>query len=259
MIVKTMRNVNKEEKISNKFYKIARPDGWDFYTSKTINYRDNIGKTVRCPAKGRVKLCSSTAIHASRDPNQCFVGGSIPCSVYLVVGKPYAEDSDKCGFKQLRVSKELNPEKVFKWRYKEACNPIHPFKIKPPKKITKEHLKLLKQLASVRASVGASVGDSVWASVGDSVGDSVWASVGDSVWASVWASVGDSVWDSVWAYVGSLFPNIKKWGHIEHNKGMYPFQPAVDLWKMGLIPSFDGKVWRIHSGENAEILWEGKV
>jgi hypothetical protein len=67
--------------------------------------------------------------------------------------------------------------------------------------------------ASVGASVRASVGDSVWASVGASVRasvmDSVWASVGasvrasvgDSVWASVWASVRASVMDSVGASV----------------------------------------------------------
>jgi hypothetical protein len=96
-------------------------------------------------------------------------------------------------------------------------------------------------------SVWASVGDSVWDSVGDSVwdsvGDSVWASVGDSVWASVW----DSVWASVGAYIGSLF-NI--WD------GKYKFQPSCDLWKRGLVPSFDGKTWRLHSGKKAEVVYE---
>ena len=56
--------------------------------------------------------------------------------------------------------------------------------------------------ASVRDSVGASVGDSVldsvWASVRDSVGSSVRDSVRASVWASVLDSVGDSVRDSVY-------------------------------------------------------------
>jgi hypothetical protein len=50
---------------------------------------------------------------------------------------------------------------------------------------------------NVRASVGASVWDSVWDSVGASVWASVWDSVGASVWASVRASVGDSVRASV--------------------------------------------------------------
>jgi len=116
---------------------------------------------------------------------------------------------------------------------------------------------------SVRASVGASVWDSVWASVWDSVWASVGASVWDSVWASVWASVrdsvGDSVWDSVGAYCGSLFP-IKEWKYVDYTnplfvKGEYPFQSCVDLWKQGLVPSFNGKVWRLRRGAKGEVLY----
>ena len=112
---------------------------------------------------------------------------------------------------------------------------------------------------SVRASIKASVGDSVGASVGDSVRasvrDSVWASVGDSVGASVRDSVEASVWDSVWAYIGSFF-NPPQWKYVKHDEGVYPFQPAVDLWDQGLVPSFDGKVWRLHSGGDARIRFE---
>jgi hypothetical protein len=154
---------------------------------------------------------------------------------------------------------------------------VYPFKIEPPK-ITIKVKRLLKTWDSVWASVGdsvwASVGasvwdsvrDSVWASVGDSVGDSVRASVGasvrdsvrDSVRASVWASVGDSVWDSVYAYIGSLF-NLKRsdWKHTEKIKTKgYPFQSCVDLWNMGLVPSFDEKVWRLHGKPDGKILFE---
>jgi len=130
---------------------------------------------------------------------------------------------------------------------------------------------------SVRSSVGYSVGYSVWDSVGysvwdsvrnsvrDSVGYSVWDSVrnsvGYSVWDSVRNSVGYSVWDSVWdsvrAYIGSLFPSIGKWEYKNHEHSQYPFQSAVNLWYRGLVPSFDGsKIWRLHSGEKAEVVWE---
>ena len=95
-----------------------------------------------------------------------------------------------------------------------------------------------------------------------------WASVRDSVWASVWASVSASVWASVSAYVGSLFPNITRWkyagcftasgGVIAHEPGIYPFQSAANLWRRGLVPSYDGKQWRLHSGPTAEIVWEEK-
>jgi len=65
----------------------------------------------------------------------------------------------------------------------------------------------------------------------------------------------DSVGDSVGASVGSLFPNIKVWKYCKQSD-KYPYQPCVDLWQHGLIPSFDGKVWRLHSGKNADIVFE---
>jgi len=68
----------------------------------------------------------------------------------------------------------------------------------------------------------------------------------------------ESVSDSVSAYISSLFPNVKKWEYIDHQIGENPFQPAIDLWHRGFVPSFDGKIWRLHTGENAEIAWEEK-
>jgi hypothetical protein len=67
--------------------------------------------------------------------------------------------------------------------------------------------------------------------------------------------VGASVWD----YSGSFFKLPRKsWLYTDKIKTKgYPFQPAVDLWEMGLVPSFDGKKWRLHGGPDAKILWEG--
>lgn len=176
-------------------------------------------------------------------------------------------------------------EPVCGYLLSEAIYPVNPL-LQPQRTPTDADIALLKQWASVRASVL----DSVWDSVRDRVLESVrasvleggWASVWDSVWASVWSSVRDrvldrvwdsvlesvlasvrtSAWDSVrdsmWVYIGSLFPGIKNWKHINHAPGVYPFQPAVDLWRSGLVPSYDDKTWRLHSGEKAEIVWEGK-
>ena len=148
---------------------------------------------------------------------------------------------DQINIKDDRVSAE---RWVRKLDFKTIVEPliikpiVHPFEITPPT-ITDKEIKLLKQWASV------------WASVRDSVGDSVWDSVG--------ASVRDSVGDSVGAYVGYLFaPVIKEWKYIDHKEGEYPFQPAVDLWMLGLVPSFGGKKCRLHGGEKAGVLWEEK-
>jgi len=126
---------------------------------------------------------------------------------------------------------------------------IHPFKLGVVKP-TKKDIELLKVWASVWASVGDSVGDSVR----DSVGDSVWASVRDSVWDSVWASVRDSVG----AYTSGYF-DLAEWKYIKYKEGQNPYQPLITLWEKGLVPSFDGEKWRLHSGRNAKIVWEGVI
>jgi len=149
---------------------------------------------------------------------------------------------------------------------------VHPFNdIVPPKCFTKKIKRLLYDWDSVGDSVwdsvGDSVGNSVWGlvgnsvrdSVGNSIRDSVWDSVGNSVWGSVRDSVGGSVWDSVrdsvGGYTGSFF-KIQKWKYIQHKKGAYPYQSVVKLWMLGLVPSFDGEIWRLHGGHNAKILFE---
>ena len=171
--------------------------------------------------------------------------------------------------------KEWYKEIIKLVNFKEARNPIHPFKIKA-KKVTKVEIKLLKDWVSVRdsvwgsagdsvgdsvwdsvrASAGDSVGDSVWGSVWGSAGDSVWGSVRDSVWGSVWGSVRDSVWDSMGASVGSMF-KITKWKYTEKIKIKgYPFQSVVELWKKGFVPSFDGTDWRLHAGKKAKVVYK---
>ena len=85
--------------------------------------------------------------------------------------------------------------------------------------------------------------------------DSVRASVRASVRNYVWDSVRYSVSDSEAAYVGSLFPAIKKWKHIEHEEGVYPFQSAVNLWNRGFIPvKVEGK-WGLYSSKLKKIIY----
>jgi hypothetical protein len=85
--------------------------------------------------------------------------------------------------------------------------------------------------------------------------DSVRGSVWDSVRGSVWGSVRDSVWDSVWAYASSFF-DLEKWKYIDHEPGVNLYQPLIDLWDRGFVPSFDGKTWRLHQGKGAKIVYE---
>ncbi|HPL70864.1 MAG TPA: hypothetical protein PLM50_02395 [Rectinema sp.] len=138
--------------------------------------------------------------------------------------------------------------------FKSVVEPLVIKKIRNPltgkaKNVSEQEIALLDQWIKVWNSVEASVWDSVWDSVGlpvwDSVRDSVWGSVRDSVWKSFIATV----WASVWAYSSSFF-KIK----YEHD-----FSSAVKLWNSGFVPSFDGETWRLHSGKNAEIVYERRV
>jgi hypothetical protein len=133
----------------------------------------------------------------------------------------------------------------------EVCFPLNPLTEVDHGEVTEDDIENLKKWASIRDSIGDSVKDSVRFSVWTSVWDSVGYSIGDSVW--------DSVWDSIYAYISSIFPNIKKWEYIDHEEGVNPFQSGIDLWKRGLVPSFDGiNTWRLHAGKDAKIVYEWK-
>ena len=165
-------------------------------------------------------------------------------------------------------SKRDDSEAAEKWanrlNFKEIVEPlivkpiVNPFKLPKVEKPTDEQIGWLKDWSSVVDSVG----DSVWYSVWNSVGDLVWASVRASVWASVWNSVGDSVGASVWASVwSSIWNSVKNsvWAYASSFFAIdfkHDFSSAVKLWESGLVPSFDGTMWRLHSGKNADIVYE---
>lgn len=56
----------------------------------------------------------------------------------------------------------------------------------------------------------------------------------------------DSVWASVGAYISSFFDI----------KYKYDFSSCVKLWEAGLVPSFDGTIWRLYAGKKAKIVYE---
>lgn len=141
---------------------------------------------------------------------------------------------------------------------------VHPFNDIPEvKKVTIKDIELLKQWNSMWNSmwnsVWISVEDSAGISVGNFVGISVEDSAGNSVRNSVRISAGNSAWISVrnyvGAYIGSFF-TLQEWKYIKCKKGIYPYQCAVDLWMKGLVPSYDGKIWRLHTGKDAKIIYE---
>jgi hypothetical protein len=177
----------------------------------------------------------------------------------MKLGSPLSDDEVKA------LCRKIEPE--LRYKLSEALYPVNPLLL-PKTTVNDEDIELLKQWYRVRKNAVNSIWDSVvnsfwsrvrysvWYSVRDSVGDSVWKSIIDSVVHNVRDNFADSVTDSGSAYIGSLFPSINIWKYKNHEQGQYPFQSAVNLWYRGLVPSFDGKIWRLHSGEKAEVVWE---
>jgi hypothetical protein len=161
-----------------------------------------------------------------------------PLTKQFIIDQLNTKDDSKCIKRQLLKLdfKTIVPSLIIK-------EIINPFNIQPTK-VTPEIINLLHKWDSVENSVGNSVGNSVR----DSVRDSVENSVRDSV--------RDSVENSVWGYIASFF-NITSWKYAE-NLGTNPWESVQKLWELGFVPSFDGTTWRLHSGKNAEIVYEWK-
>ena len=194
------------------------------------------------------------------------------CDSHSIICKEYNLSEDKCNkFEYNPLTGELKVDQINNeiddrvqvggWceslNFKKIVQPliikpiINPFEIEAGE-VTDEVIEKLKEWDSVKASVKASVWDSVGNSVMASVKASVWDSVGNSVMASVGDSVGDSVWASVkasvWAYISSFFD-------IQYS---HDLSSATWLWERGFVPSFYGTAWRLHAGKDAKIVYEMK-
>ena len=136
---------------------------------------------------------------------------------------------------------------------------VNPFIISRSDEVSEQEIKLLDEWIKVNElvndSVMKSVDDSVRDCADDSVRDCARNFVDRSVWASIW-------WDidySVLGYISSFFI-LKSWKGFNHlPKNQNPFQSGIDLWEAGLVPSFNGKTWRLHSGKTAKIVYEREV
>ena len=268
-----------------KLYKVLRRDGRLFGPFQKYEYE-----------AGREYICEDFDSNPSNDCSRGYYATGIDGIIYSfrnlpgyevweveVGGRGVEIDRFKRRYERIKLVRQVPLEEVralaeaeeerVGYKLSEALFPVNPFKIKAGP-VTDEEIELLKKWRNVRGNIGDSIWDSIWDNVGRCVWSNIWGNVGrcvwDSVWSSIWDNVGryvggsrdsveDSVGDSIWAYISSLYTSIKKWKYIDHPEGENPFQPAITLWHKGFVPSFDGKTWRLHAGENAEVVWEGGI
>lgn len=146
---------------------------------------------------------------------------------------------------------------------------IYPFDIEPPK-INKKHIELVLDWIGIRSNairnIWEQVTDTIDIKVGETVryifgynacvgaGDRIYSDIGDSIFSDPdivdisfrhVRHLRNSIFDSVSAYYATFFDI----------KYRYDLSPAQKLWNMGLIPAFDGDIWRLYGGKRTKVLW----
>lgn len=225
-------------------YKVLIKNGSDLNAPFQDHFKYELNKWYHCADfdDNKSNDCS-TGFYATDPVGLLYVNLSRPNSVVVecqVKGKEVLCDKYfKHRYEHIRIKRILPKKELIQLLKKEskrvgfnveiALLPKNPI-AGAPKQVKQEHIELLKVWNSVRNSVSDSVSDSVL----------------------------NSVSGSVWAYVSCCFPKITQWKYIEHKKGENPFQSCIDLWNAGFVPSFDGRIWRLHSGKDATVVFEIK-
>ena len=151
------------------YYKATRLDGTAFHDRK-VKYE--VGKTVRpVPHHGPRRVCGPGLLHAADVPGETLIGGSWPCRLFEVTGKPYAGfdagHRHKGGFRQLKVVREIDAHHALgpNGRYVAGI-------IERSRAMTYDEAL---QLAAARAAAGAAAWAAAWAAAGVSCRDLITA------------------------------------------------------------------------------------
>lgn len=169
----------------------------------------------------------------------------------------WAADEDEIRREMLAI----DYRKLCKLIVKPIVNPLLDIKFRP--RVARSDLRLLLRWVSVKASICVSADNAAWLPVAgrtlNFIRNSIIDSMGPYLRTFVWASTGTydstsgfvyvSIMDSITAYAGSFFGLKYKVDIASLNK----------LWKRGLVPVFDGKIWRLHSGKDAKVVWSGTI
>jgi len=167
------------------FYKATRPDGTDFRTG-TVDYAAYLESgqplpEIELPEGKKRQCCTGTVYHASIVPAETLIGGSWPCRLFEVTGKPVAEGDSKRGFATLRVVREI-----------EAWRALGPNGEAVAALITR-----VRQMTAIELSEVAA-GYAVWNVARGAVWDAVWDVARGAARAAAMAAAGDAAWYAAW-------------------------------------------------------------
>ena len=160
---------------SKLYYKAVRKDGTSHYDSKTLW---TPGVEIVVPDAVVDSNPCGVGIHGSPTLLGAvgYQGGPSRYLTFEPTSECLGEDKDKARFRSVMPGEWLSAEEIDEiagFKLHEVNNPVNPRLLEPTLAVS-DAVELLKQWASVRASV--------WDSVRASAGASVWDSVRASVW-----------------------------------------------------------------------------
>ena len=160
------------------FYKATRPNATDFRTG-TVTYTvgesvEITGERLRQPAT----CCTISVLHASVTPHGTLIGGSWPCRLFEVTGRPVAGEGDKRGFRKLTVVREIEAHLALGPQGAQLRD-------------------LIGQASRVTLSEARSMA-AAWAAAGDAAWDAAWAAARAAARAAAWDAARAAAWDAAW-------------------------------------------------------------
>ena len=178
------------------YYKATRLDGTDFYTG-SVDYVAALtsGKRVRVrtPVRAYYVCCTRHVFHASDVPTETLIGGSWPCRLFEVTGRPVAQERHKFGFRSLAVVREVESWRALGPQGREVAAFVE-----RAKALTDDDAR---RLAAARAAAWDAARDAARVAAGVATWDAARVAAGGATWDAARAAAGDAAWDAAWAIV----------------------------------------------------------
>lgn len=168
------------------YYKATRPDGLDFY-SGTVDYAAAVGGRVTCrtgETRKKYDCCTPDVLHAADVPTETLVGGSWPCRLFEVTGRPVAKSGHKYGFRSLRVIREVDGWQALGPQGREVAALVERARRLTPREA--------EQLAAAWVAAASAAWVAAADATRDAAGDAAWVAAGDAAWVAA----ADAAWDA---------------------------------------------------------------
>jgi hypothetical protein len=120
-----------------------------------------------------------------------------------------------------------------------------------PKQVTQEDIENLQKWVNIRNKIGDKYLNYIWDVADVRAMAKIWRKCREEMLSDLFNQQTEKyiwigIWDCMNVYLASFFDAEYK----------FDIKPVVSLWNRGFIASVDGSIWRLHSGEKVEIVYE---